>query len=323
MKRMSRIISTLAIPIMRTRQWESKGPSMRRLLQVRKRTVAFALGIFVFSLGTTWIAWAQVGLGGTVVGCVDASGKIRAVDETTGSCRPSDVTLSWYTTGGANAAFLGSEAKAADADKLDGMDSTEFIRNDSNAGGALTGTYPNPSLGPGAVDTSAIQDGAVTGEKLGRGARNFGDSKRMGPLTPQIACGENDIGSIPITVHSASRVYASASVGRWDRGTTGQSGLVITGYLWDASNTTRLARTPAQTFIPALNVSDFSTLQLPNSGAASGILMSDDNLDEPFVAAPGTYHLHFNVTGLGGCFENAKSFLSGGTLTFMLLGTSP
>ena len=51
--------------------------------------------------------------------------------------------------------------------------------------------------------------------------------------------------------------------------------------------------------------------------------MNDDNLDEPFVASPGTYHLHFDVIANGGCFENAMSFLSGGTLTFMLLGTSP
>ena len=143
------------------------------------RNPIIALGVFVFSLGVTWIAWAQVGSGGSVVGCVDASGRIEPLMRQRGSCRPGDATLSWHTTAGANATFLGRAAKAADSDKLDGMDSTEFIRNDSNAGGALTGTYPNPSLGPGAVDSSAIQDGAVTGEKLGRGARNFGDSKRM------------------------------------------------------------------------------------------------------------------------------------------------
>ncbi|HEX9423663.1 MAG TPA: hypothetical protein VF899_10485 [Pyrinomonadaceae bacterium] len=44
------------------------------------RTAAIAPGIFIFSLGATRVAWAQIGLAGTVVGCVDASGKIRAAD---------------------------------------------------------------------------------------------------------------------------------------------------------------------------------------------------------------------------------------------------
>lgn len=54
MKRISRLISTFAIPIMHTRSGGCKGPSMRKLLQIRKGTMAFALGILslTFCLST-------------------------------------------------------------------------------------------------------------------------------------------------------------------------------------------------------------------------------------------------------------------------------
>ena len=45
MRRMKRLISTLAMPISHTRSGGCKGPSMRERPQVRKRTTAFALGI--------------------------------------------------------------------------------------------------------------------------------------------------------------------------------------------------------------------------------------------------------------------------------------
>ena len=51
---------------------------MRWLVRAERRRLH--PGIFVFSLGATRVAWAQIGLAGTVVGCVDASGKIRAAD---------------------------------------------------------------------------------------------------------------------------------------------------------------------------------------------------------------------------------------------------
>ena len=41
-----------------------------------------------------------------------------------------------------------------DADKLDGSNSTDFLRSSAAAGGDLTGSYPNPDLAAGAVGTA-------------------------------------------------------------------------------------------------------------------------------------------------------------------------
>lgn len=162
---------------------------MRGVSKVEKRMFTLALGILAV-LGVTWIGWAQVASGGIAFGCVGPSGIIRGIDETTGMCRTTDVTLSWYTKDGAEAlflrkserasdadklggqdasTFLRSDAKAWDADLLDGLDSTQFLSSSTAAGGALTGSYPSPGIARGAVGTAAIQSGAVTADKLAPG----------------------------------------------------------------------------------------------------------------------------------------------------------
>src|SRR5262249_29321481 len=74
-------------------------------MKASERTIAGVLaGGAVLSL-SGWVAWAQIGANGTVLGCVGNSGIIRGVDETTGSCRSGDTALSWYTKTGADATF--------------------------------------------------------------------------------------------------------------------------------------------------------------------------------------------------------------------------
>jgi hypothetical protein len=52
--------------------------------------------------------------------------------------------------------YLGAGAKAADAERVDGIDGADLVRSGTAAGGALAGTYPAPTLAPGAVGTGAF-----------------------------------------------------------------------------------------------------------------------------------------------------------------------
>src|SRR5574342_743824 len=74
-------------------------------MKASRRTRAFVFVGAVVLVLSGWVAWAQIGAGGTALGCVGNSGIIRGVDETTGTCRSGDTALSWYTKAGADAAF--------------------------------------------------------------------------------------------------------------------------------------------------------------------------------------------------------------------------
>jgi hypothetical protein len=96
-----------------------------RLRLTRKRVAIFAAALAVAATGS--IGLAAVGDDGTIQGCVTQNGTIDAIDPLTQACRDRQTQVEWYTKGGADAAFLGSADKAADADKLDGLDSTAFL----------------------------------------------------------------------------------------------------------------------------------------------------------------------------------------------------
>jgi len=86
--------------------------------------VVAVLAVALIAAGS--VAWAQVGSTGVISGCLNRSGFIRGVDETTGTCREGETAVSWYSKEGADAAFLSKSGKAADSDLLDGLDSAAF-----------------------------------------------------------------------------------------------------------------------------------------------------------------------------------------------------
>ncbi len=61
---------------------------------------------------------------------------------------------------------VGYSYKTIDADKLQGLAPSEFIKNGDAASGDLTGTYPSPTIADNAVTTNKIANGNVTMTKI-------------------------------------------------------------------------------------------------------------------------------------------------------------
>jgi hypothetical protein len=105
--------------------------------------LTLASAVAIAAIGVT-AAWAVIGDGGLVRTCFSKSqGTWRPIDSAA-SCKAGETQLDFYSKAGADAAFaaagssytksqsdsryLGINAKAADSDKLDGLNSTDFVR---------------------------------------------------------------------------------------------------------------------------------------------------------------------------------------------------
>src|SRR5262249_55794045 len=92
---------------------------------IRVRSIAMmAAAVVILSVGISAVAIAAIGQGGQFKLCVQGAG-VRAVASTS-NCASGETTLKVYTKTGADTAFLSKTGKAANADKLDGKDSTAF-----------------------------------------------------------------------------------------------------------------------------------------------------------------------------------------------------
>jgi len=108
-------------------------------MKASRRTIARVLaGAAVLGV-SGWVAGAQIGTNGTVLGCVGNSGIIRGVDETTGSCRSGDTALSWYTKAGTDATF---------ALATHNHDGRYYTKTESDGRYALQGSIPTRADGP-------------------------------------------------------------------------------------------------------------------------------------------------------------------------------
>lgn len=116
------------------------------------KKTTLVLGVLAGAVATALIggiAWAAIpGAGGIVQGCYDTGGNVKVVN-----ALPCPKGFTPFT-------FLGSAAKATDADKLDGIDSTGFLRT--------TGTAANSDLLDG-IDSTGFMYTAGTGLQLSNG----------------------------------------------------------------------------------------------------------------------------------------------------------
>jgi len=110
------------------------------------------LALLVAASGAAVAAGSYTASDGTITACRDNKTGVLRVIQSGQSCSSKETTITWKD---------GMTGKVADADKIDGLNSTDFVGNGTAAGGDLSGTYPNPQLGPNAVGSEKVSDGSL------------------------------------------------------------------------------------------------------------------------------------------------------------------
>lgn len=145
-----------------------------RLPRARWLAAAVALTAVV----TGGVAYAAIpDAGGTIHSCyTKSSGAWRVIDSEAGqTCKSNEAALDLYSKGAADLAFLAKTGKAADADKLDGQDSSAFLGSSAKAADSdkLDGQDSADFLGASATaaDSARLGGFAATRYILGGGVQ--------------------------------------------------------------------------------------------------------------------------------------------------------
>lgn len=240
-----------------------------------------------------------VALGGTsyavATGSIDSreikNNTVRSKDIRNNQVRGKDVRRNTLTGADVRESTLGTVPRAGSANALDGLDSTAFLRAGATAGGALRGSYPNPSLAPGVVTPSSL--GMIPA------ARAYATQNQTIPFSTSTAVALDaeafDNANLHNTTTNNSRltapiagIYHIEGAVQWDSNTTGTSrGLSISQFGSDSRPLVTDAR-PANVTSQRTNV--VSTLTRLAAGDYVELRVSQDG--------SGTVQI-LNCTGAG------------------------
>jgi len=157
-------------------------------------------------------------------------------------------------------------------------------------GGSLTGTYPNPTIAPNAVGTSAIDDGAVTSAKLdstGVVSGSYGSSTAIPVITV------NTKGQLTLASTTSINVSANA-VGGQLTGTIGNASVTVGGDLTGpitGATVTKIQNRNVASNAPATND------VLRWSGTAWAPVAGGGDVNGPASATSSAIALYDGITG--------------------------
>jgi hypothetical protein len=123
----------------------------KRLTNAGVRARAAVIAGIALVVAAAGVAYAAIPTtGGNLPACVNSKTGLLRVLDTGQSCTPNET--------GIKIASADPAGRVADAQKLDGKDSTAFLQQGMAAGGALTGTYPNPGIRANAIFGGHVND---------------------------------------------------------------------------------------------------------------------------------------------------------------------
>jgi hypothetical protein len=125
-------------------------PTNQRILFAASVITTLALAVAAVGI----VSAAVPTTGGNLRACVNNSTGLLRLLDTGQTCTSKETAI--------RIASADATGRVADAQRLDGKDSAAFVQNGAAAGGALSGSYPNPLLGANTIFGGHINDQTFT-----------------------------------------------------------------------------------------------------------------------------------------------------------------